>query len=157
LLNTVDTLIVGGGMAYTFFKALGHSIGTSLCEPDKVDLAKEMMEMAPLSATALATEMVPAAKFSHSETPIGPFHTTVPAPLSALANFSLVLGPISRPIQSSSILSESTILKAASALYSCATTVSSGIRKLTPLSFAIAIISFASSTLSSSQMEVPVE
>ena len=43
LIEKVDTLIIGGGMAYTFFKALGHSIGTSLCEDDKVELAKEMM------------------------------------------------------------------------------------------------------------------
>ena len=46
LLDKVDTLIIGGGMAYTFFKALGHSIGTSLCEDDKVELAKEMMAKA---------------------------------------------------------------------------------------------------------------
>lgn len=43
LLNKVDTLIVGGGMAYTFFAALGHSVGTSICEEDKIDLAKQMM------------------------------------------------------------------------------------------------------------------
>ncbi len=46
LMETVDTLIVGGGMAYTFFAAQGHSVGTSLCETDKIDLAKEMMETA---------------------------------------------------------------------------------------------------------------
>ena len=46
LIEKVDTLIIGVGMAYTFFKALGHSIGTSLCEDDKVELAKEMMEKA---------------------------------------------------------------------------------------------------------------
>ena len=46
LLNTVDTLIVGGGMAYTFFAALGYSVGNSLCETDKIDMAKEMMETA---------------------------------------------------------------------------------------------------------------
>ena len=46
LIEKVDTLIIGGGMAYTFFKALGHSIGTSLCEDDKVELAKAMMEKA---------------------------------------------------------------------------------------------------------------
>ena len=46
LLEKVDTLIVGGGMAYTFMKALGHSIGDSLLEADKIDLAKEMMEKA---------------------------------------------------------------------------------------------------------------
>ena len=46
LLNKADTLIIGGGMAYTFFKALGHEIGTSICEDDKVELAKEMMDKA---------------------------------------------------------------------------------------------------------------
>lgn len=46
LIEKVDTLIIGGGMAYTFFKAQGYSIGTSICEDDKVDLAKEMMQKA---------------------------------------------------------------------------------------------------------------
>jgi phosphoglycerate kinase len=43
LLEKVDTLIIGGGMAYTFNKAKGYEIGTSLCEEDKVELAKELM------------------------------------------------------------------------------------------------------------------
>jgi phosphoglycerate kinase len=46
LIEKVDTLIIGGGMAYTFFKALGYTVGTSLCEDDKVELAKEMMAKA---------------------------------------------------------------------------------------------------------------
>ena len=46
LLEKVDTLIIGGGMAYTFQKALGGSIGKSLCEEDKIDLAREMLEKA---------------------------------------------------------------------------------------------------------------
>lgn len=46
LLDKVDTLIIGGGMAYTFFKAQGHTIGTSICEEDKIALAKETMEKA---------------------------------------------------------------------------------------------------------------
>jgi phosphoglycerate kinase len=46
LLNKVDTLIVGGGMAYTFIKALGYSIGSSLCENDKVELARDIMAKA---------------------------------------------------------------------------------------------------------------
>ncbi len=46
LIEKCDTLVVGGGMAYTFFKALGHTVGTSLCENDKVELAKEMMDKA---------------------------------------------------------------------------------------------------------------
>lgn len=46
LLPKVDTLIVGGGMAFTFYKAMGLEIGTSLLEADKVDLAKEVLEKA---------------------------------------------------------------------------------------------------------------
>ena len=43
LLNKVDTLIIGGGMAYTFFKAQGLEIGKSLLEADKIDLAKTIL------------------------------------------------------------------------------------------------------------------
>ncbi len=46
LIDKVDTLIIGGGMAYTFFKAAGHDVGTSLCEEDKLDLANEMVAKA---------------------------------------------------------------------------------------------------------------
>ena len=46
LLEKVDTLLIGGGMAYTFFKAEGLNIGSSLCEDDKLDLAKELIEKA---------------------------------------------------------------------------------------------------------------
>ena len=46
LLEKVDTLIIGGGMAYTFEKAMGGEIGNSLLDAERVDLAKEMMETA---------------------------------------------------------------------------------------------------------------
>ncbi len=46
LLEKADTIIIGGGMAYTFIKAQGHGVGTSLLEADKVDYAKEMLEKA---------------------------------------------------------------------------------------------------------------
>ena len=46
LLEKVDTLMIGGGMAYTFFKAQGYGVGNSLCEPDKCDLALELMKKA---------------------------------------------------------------------------------------------------------------
>ena len=46
LMEKVDTLIVGGGMAYTFFAAKGYSVGTSICEEDKIEMAKEMMATA---------------------------------------------------------------------------------------------------------------
>ena len=46
LLEKVDILIIGGGMAYTFVKAMGHGIGKSLLEEDKVEFAKELLEKA---------------------------------------------------------------------------------------------------------------
>ena len=46
LLDKVNTLIIGGGMAYTFYKAQGHSIGTSICEEDKIDLANDILNKA---------------------------------------------------------------------------------------------------------------
>ncbi len=46
LIEKVDTLIIGGGMAYTFFAAQGHQIGTSICEYDKLDLARDLMAKA---------------------------------------------------------------------------------------------------------------
>ena len=46
LLDKCDTIIIGGGMAYTFMKALGYEIGTSLLEADRVEDAKNMMETA---------------------------------------------------------------------------------------------------------------
>ena len=46
LLDKVDSLIIGGGMAYTFLKAMGYPIGGSICEDDKLDLAKSIMKRA---------------------------------------------------------------------------------------------------------------
>ena len=43
LIEKVDTLIIGGGMAYTFFRAMGNTTGTSICEADKLDLARDLM------------------------------------------------------------------------------------------------------------------
>ncbi len=46
LLDKVDVLIIGGGMAYTFLKAQGHDVGNSLCELDQLDYARQMIEKA---------------------------------------------------------------------------------------------------------------
>ena len=46
LLDKVDVLIIGGGMAYTFLKAQGHDVGNSLCELDQLDYARRMIEKA---------------------------------------------------------------------------------------------------------------
>ncbi len=70
LLDKVDTLMIGGAMAYTFFKAQGYGVGNSICEDDKLDLAKSLMEkakekgvnlMLPID-TVVATEFAPDAE-----------------------------------------------------------------------------------------------
>ena len=53
LLDKVDTLMIGGGMAYTFFKAQGYNVGNSLCEVEKTDLALEEMEKAKAKGVKL--------------------------------------------------------------------------------------------------------
>lgn len=53
LLDKVNHLIIGGGMAYTFFKALGGNIGNSLVEADKLDLAKELIQKAKAKGVEL--------------------------------------------------------------------------------------------------------
>ena len=71
LLDKVDTLIIGGGMAYTFMNALGYSIGTSICEADKVELAKDMMAKAKEKGVKflLPVDTLCAAEFSADATP----------------------------------------------------------------------------------------
>jgi len=67
LLGKVDTLIVGGGMAYTFYKAEGKEIGTSLLEAEKIDLAKEVLANAKKSGIKflLPKDVVVAAEFNN--------------------------------------------------------------------------------------------
>ena len=73
LLDKVDTLIIGGGMAYTLMKALGEEVGKSLLEPDYIDYAKEMMEKAKAKGVKLLIpiDTVVAKEFSNDV----PFHT----------------------------------------------------------------------------------
>lgn len=72
LLTKVDTLIIGGGMAYTFLKAQGFTIGTSLVEEDRVDYAREMIEKAAAKGVKLLlpVDHVTANAFSADATPV---------------------------------------------------------------------------------------
>jgi phosphoglycerate kinase len=77
LLEKCDTLIIGGGMAYTFAKAQGYEIGTSLCDETKVDYCKEMIEKAEKLGKKLLLP-VDAVTTDHFPDPIdGPIDTTV--------------------------------------------------------------------------------
>ncbi len=73
LLDKVNHLIIGGGMAYTFFKALGGNIGNSLVEEDKLDLAKELIQKAKAKGVELhlPIDSIVADKFdAHANTKI---------------------------------------------------------------------------------------
>jgi len=63
LLQIADTVLIGGGMAYTFFKAMGYEIGTSLLEADKVELAKELLELAK-DKIVLGEDVITAKEFN---------------------------------------------------------------------------------------------
>jgi phosphoglycerate kinase len=70
LLEKVDNLLIGGGLAYTFTKAMGHEIGHSLLEEDKVELAKSFIEKAKQKGVKLymPEDVVVAEKFSNDAT-----------------------------------------------------------------------------------------
>ena len=66
MIDKVDTIIIGGGMAHTFDKAKGYEVGTSLLEADKVELAKELLEKAEKKGVkvVLPVDLVVANKFA---------------------------------------------------------------------------------------------
>ncbi len=53
LLEKADNVIIGGGMAYTFFKAMGGNIGSSLCEEDRLEMAKQLLDKAKASGVRI--------------------------------------------------------------------------------------------------------
>ncbi len=67
LLDKVDTLLIGGGMAFTFYKAMGYEIGKSILEADKVELAAEILKKAEAKGVKLLlpVDMVVAAEFKN--------------------------------------------------------------------------------------------
>lgn len=72
LIEKCDTIIIGGGMAYTFSKAQGGEIGTSLCEADKLDLANDLVKKAEAKGVKLLLpiDTVCADKFAADATPV---------------------------------------------------------------------------------------
>jgi phosphoglycerate kinase len=106
LLDKVDNLIVGGGLAYTFVKAQGHEIGKSLLEEDKIDLAKEFMKKAEEKGVnfVLPEDVVVADDFSEdANTKVVPI-SEIPADWEALD-----IGPKTREIYSN-IVSDSKLI-----------------------------------------------
>ncbi len=107
LLDKVDNLVIVGGMSYTFFKALGGQIGSSLVEEDKLDLAKELISKAKEKGVnlQLPKDSVAADSFSND------------AATQVVDNYSipdgwmgLDIGPESRAVFSELIKSSKTVL-----------------------------------------------
>ena len=107
LIEKVDTLIVGGGMAYTFFKALGHTVGTSLCEDDKVELAKEMMDKAAAKGVKF---LIPIDNEVGREYDENTEHMTVPSDDIPDGWMGLDIGPKSRELFSGAIKGAGTVV-----------------------------------------------
>src|SRR5690606_17601523 len=81
MLDLVDNLIIGGGMAYTFFKAMGGNIGNSLVEEDKLGLAKELIQKAKAKGVdlQLPIDSVIADKFDANANTEVSNNNTIPA------------------------------------------------------------------------------
>lgn len=107
LLDKVDTLIIGGAMAYTFIKAKGHGVGKSLCETDKVGLAAELMEKAKVKGVnlLLPVDNIVADSFSNDAN-----FKTVPSENIPDDMEGLDIGQQSRELFASAIKSAGTVI-----------------------------------------------
>ncbi len=107
LLGKVDTLLIGGGMAFTFFKAQGKEIGTSILEKDKIDLAKEILKSIENSSTKLflPIDVVTADKFSNESA-----FQTVTAENIPPTQMGLDIGPETVKLFSQQIIGSKTIV-----------------------------------------------
>ena len=107
LLDKVDTLIVGGGMAFTFFKAQGKEIGKSLLEAEKLDLAKELLEKVKSSKLKflLPIDVVVADEFKNESPAITVGVDKIPAD-----KMGLDIGPKSIKLFSDELMKSKTIV-----------------------------------------------
>jgi len=107
LLSKVDTLIIGGGMAYTFIKAAGNNIGTSLCEDDKLDLANEMVAKAKAKGVDL---MIPVDNVIGKEYDENTEFMTVKSDAMPDGWMGLDIGPETRELYASKIKGAGTVV-----------------------------------------------
>ena len=111
LLTKADTLIIGGGMAYTFLKAQGYSIGTSLVDNEKLDYCREMLEKAKANGVKLLlpVDTVCAASFPN---PIDGEIETVTVASTEIPEdlMGLDIGPKTRELFASEVLGAKTVV-----------------------------------------------
>lgn len=107
LLQKVDALIIGGGMAYTFYKAQGYEIGTSLLEADKVELAAGLLKEAKAKGVKLylPVDNVVAPEFDAKATP-----TVVPSNAIPKDQMGMDIGPKTRKLYADVIKSAKTVI-----------------------------------------------
>ena len=107
LIDKVDTLIIGGGMAYTFFKAQGYGVGTSLCEDDKVDLAKEMMAKAEAKGIKF---LIPVDTVVSTEFDAEAEHKVVPSDAIPDGWMGMDIGPKTRELFAEAVAGAGTVV-----------------------------------------------
>ena len=107
LLEKADTIIIGGGMAYTFLKAQGGSIGTSLLEEDKLDYAREMIAKAESKGVKLLlpTDTLAAKEFSKDAEPVCVPSMAIPADMMGMD-----IGPETRKAFAAAVSGAGTIV-----------------------------------------------
>ncbi|MBC3797031.1 phosphoglycerate kinase [Acetobacterium tundrae] len=107
LLEKVDTLIIGGGMAFTFLKAQGYGIGKSLLEEDKIDLAKELLAKAKSKGVQLLLPVdVVAAETFAADSP----HKIVDVTTIPPESMGLDIGPVTSATFIKAILAAKTVI-----------------------------------------------
>jgi phosphoglycerate kinase len=107
LLEKVDTLIIGGGMAYTFLKAQGYTIGTSLLEADKVDYAKEMIDKAKAKGVKLLlpVDNIVGAEFKADTKPVTTEDANIPE-----GHMGLDIGPKTQKLYCDAVKEAKTVV-----------------------------------------------
>jgi len=107
LLDKVNTLIIGRGMAYTFLKAQGYEIGTSLVEVDRVEYAKEMIDKAAAKGVnlLLPVDNIVADKFSADATPVVTEDQNIPE-----GHMGLDIGPKTATIYADAVREAKTVI-----------------------------------------------
>lgn len=107
LLDKVDTLIIGGGMGYTFLKGMGHEIGKSLLEEDKIEYTKEMIAKAEEKGVKLLLpiDITYAAQYGENETPIISEGRDIPADHEGLD-----IGPKTAEMYADAVKSAKTVI-----------------------------------------------
>ena len=107
LIEKVDTLIIGGGMAYTFFRSQGYTVGTSLCEEDKIEVAKATLAKAEAKGVKF---LIPVDNVVGKEFDENTEHMIVDSHKIPDDYMGLDIGPATRELFTNAILGAGTVV-----------------------------------------------